>query len=64
MRKLKVMVFIGTRPEAIKMVSVIKVLKQYNTQVSLTLVTTTQHRDMFNSVLRLFQISIFSFDIL
>lgn len=56
MKKLKVMVVIGTRPEAIKMASVVQLLRQNSAQVKLTLVTTAQHRDMVDSVLHLFNI--------
>jgi UDP-N-acetylglucosamine 2-epimerase len=57
MKKLKIMVIIGTRPEAIKMASIIQILKQNQAQVKLTVVTTAQHRDMVDSVLRLFNIT-------
>jgi UDP-N-acetylglucosamine 2-epimerase len=54
--KLKVMVIIGTRPEAIKIAPVIQILNQYRTRIELTVVTTAQHRDMVDSVLQLFMI--------
>ncbi|MFB3897251.1 MAG: non-hydrolyzing UDP-N-acetylglucosamine 2-epimerase [bacterium] len=56
MNKLKVMVIIGTRPEAIKMASIIRVLKQNQTRIKVIVVTTAQHRDLVDSVLRLFAI--------
>lgn len=56
MAKLKVMVIIGTRPEAIKIAPMIRILNRFQTKVQLTVVTTAQHRDMVDSILRLFQI--------
>jgi len=54
--RMKILIIIGTRPEAIKMVSVAKALKQECTFESKICVT-AQHRQMLDQVLSLFDIS-------
>lgn len=49
------MVVFGTRPEAIKMLPVVKELKKDNDTFDTKVVVTAQHRDMLDSVLRIFQ---------
>ena len=49
----KVLVVIGTRPEAIKMAPVIKVLKK---SLSVMVCVTAQHREMLDQVMELFEI--------
>ena len=53
---LRVMVAFGTRPEAIKMVSIIKELQRYSEKFCVTVCVTAQHREMLDSVLNLFSI--------
>ena len=52
----KVMVVIGTRPDAIKMAPVIKKLKKYPNDFEIIIVATAQHRQMLDQVLKLFEI--------
>lgn len=56
MKALKVLSVIGTRPEAIKMAPVIKVLSA-SPRVRSTVCVTGQHRQMLDSVLSLFRIT-------
>ncbi|MFZ7102113.1 MAG: non-hydrolyzing UDP-N-acetylglucosamine 2-epimerase [Peptococcaceae bacterium] len=56
MRKYKVMSIFGTRPEAIKMAPLVKVLEQEPVFESVVVVT-AQHREMLDQVLNLFQIT-------
>ncbi|NLW46400.1 MAG: UDP-N-acetylglucosamine 2-epimerase (non-hydrolyzing) [Firmicutes bacterium] len=51
----KVICIFGTRPEAIKMAPVIKVLEE-STKLKVITVVTAQHREMLDQVLRLFNI--------
>ena len=53
----KIMPVIGTRPEAIKLVPVIKELERYPKEFELVTVTTAQHRQMLDQVLKLFKIT-------
>lgn len=53
--KKKVMLIFGTRPEAIKMVPIIKVLEE-DERFEAQVVVTAQHREMLDQVLSLFQI--------
>lgn len=53
---LKVMTVIGTRPEAIKMAPVIKVLKDYPDEVKSVVCVTAQHREMLDQALKIFGI--------
>ena len=52
----KILVILGTRPEAIKMAPVIRALKQHPQQFDLSVCVTGQHRDMTASILDFFQI--------
>ncbi len=53
----KIMVVIGTRPEAIKLAPVIKELERYPKEFEVVPVTTAQHRQMLDQVLKLFKIT-------
>lgn len=53
----KIMLVIGTRPEAIKLAPVIKELEKYPKEFELVTVTTAQHRQMLDQVLKLFKIT-------
>ena len=55
MKKYKVMSVFGTRPEAIKMVPVIKELEKCDGIESIVCVT-AQHREMLDQVLEIFDI--------
>jgi UDP-N-acetylglucosamine 2-epimerase (non-hydrolysing) len=55
MKPLKVLSVLGTRPEAIKMVSVLRALRKRE-DVELTVVSTAQHRQMLDQVLALFEV--------
>lgn len=52
----RIMVVFGTRPEAIKLAPVIRLLRE-NGEFNLCLCVTAQHRQMLDQVLRLFDIS-------
>ncbi len=53
----KIMVVMGTRPEAIKLAPVIKELERHPEEFEVVPVTTAQHRQMLDQVLKLFKIS-------
>jgi UDP-N-acetylglucosamine 2-epimerase (non-hydrolysing) len=53
---IKVLVVLGTRPEAIKMALVIKEIKNYPDKIECNVCVTAQHREMLDQVLRLFNI--------
>jgi UDP-N-acetylglucosamine 2-epimerase (non-hydrolysing) len=55
MKKIRVLVVIGTRPEAIKMAPVIIALKK-DARFSCELCVTAQHREMLDQVLHIFQV--------
>lgn len=55
--KPKIFIFLGTRPEALKLAPVIRALKK-ETQFELRTVLTAQHREMVDQVLRLFRIQV------
>ena len=55
--KLRIMVVIGTRPEAVKLSPVIKTLQQHADQIHTTICVTAQHREMLDQVLDAFNIS-------
>lgn len=55
MKKKKVMSIFGTRPEVIKMASLVKSLEKDNRFESIVCVT-AQHREMLDSVLKIFDI--------
>ena len=48
---IKVIVVIGTRPEAIKMSPVIRELKTHFDEIQTLILTTGQHREMLDQVL-------------
>ncbi|TYK94449.1 UDP-N-acetylglucosamine 2-epimerase (non-hydrolyzing), partial [Streptococcus pyogenes] len=56
MKKLKVMVVFGTRPEAIKMAPLIFQLKKQSEKFETMTVVTAQHRQMLDQVLQTFNI--------
>ena len=61
----KIMPVIGTRPEAIKLAPVIKELEKHPKEFEVITVTTAQHRQMLDQVLKLFKITPFyDFDIM
>jgi len=53
--KLKIMSIVGTRPEAIKMAPLVRLLEE-TVQVESVLTLTAQHREMLDQVLSLFQL--------
>ncbi len=53
----KIIVVIGTRPEAIKMAPVIQELKKYPEKIRTIVLITGQHDEMLNQALNLFKIS-------
>lgn len=56
MRKTKVMVVFGTRPEAIKMAPLVLELKKHSEYIETIVAVTAQHRQMLDQVLSLFAI--------
>lgn len=54
--KLKVMTIFGTRPEAVKMAPVIKMLQKHSDLIETCVCVTAQHREMLDQVLEIFQI--------
>src|SRR5689334_5160530 len=57
MNQYKVMTILGTRPEVIKMVPVIREIKRQSNQFEHTLVTTAQHKEMLYQVLKDFDLA-------
>lgn len=55
MKKIKVMIAFGTRPEAIKMLPIVKKMK-YNSAFTPVTVVTAQHREMLDQVLGYFEV--------
>jgi len=55
MNKIKVMTVFGTRPEAIKMAPLVKQMEQ-NEKIESIVCVTAQHREMLDSVLKIFDI--------
>lgn len=55
MKKIKTLIIFGTRPEAVKMAPIIKVLKNDENFITKVCVT-AQHRDMLDQVLKIFDI--------
>jgi len=55
MKKIKVLIIFGTRPEAVKMAPIVKALKNEENFITKICVT-AQHRDMLDQVLRIFDI--------
>ncbi|KXU01375.1 UDP-N-acetylglucosamine 2-epimerase [Streptococcus constellatus] len=56
MKKIKVMVVFGTRPEAIKMAPLVLQLKKQSEKFETMTVVTAQHRQMLDQVLQTFNI--------
>lgn len=56
MKKLKVMVVFGTRPEAIKMAPLVLELQKHSDTIETITVVTAQHRQMLDQVLETFRI--------
>lgn len=56
MRRLRVMIIFGTRPEAIKMAPVVKEFKRYPQEFESIVCVTAQHRQMLDQVVSLFEI--------
>ncbi|WP_265487646.1 non-hydrolyzing UDP-N-acetylglucosamine 2-epimerase [Lactiplantibacillus plantarum] len=56
MKKIKVMTIFGTRPEAIKMAPIIKLLQHRRNEFENINVVTAQHRQMLDQVLEVFKI--------
>ncbi|WOY89767.1 UDP-N-acetylglucosamine 2-epimerase (non-hydrolyzing) [Ligilactobacillus murinus] len=57
MKKLKVMLIFGTRPEAIKMAPLILELKKRAAEFETVVTVTAQHREMLDQVLEIFEIT-------
>ena len=57
MKRYKIVSVIGTRPEAIKMMPVVKTLQQRAEQFEHVLVSTAQHREMLDQVLQAFDVT-------
>lgn len=55
MKKIKVMIVFGTRPEAIKMLPILKKMEDYPNFSAVTVVT-AQHREMLDQVLGFFEV--------
>ena len=56
MRKKKIMIVFGTRPEAIKMAPLVHALKDEPDQFELKICVTSQHRRILDQVLKIFEI--------
>lgn len=56
MNKKKIMIVFGTRPEAIKMMPLIHALKAEKSNFEIKICVTSQHREMLDQVLRIFEI--------
>ncbi len=56
MNKIKTLIIFGTRPEAVKMAPIVKVLKNDEEHFITKICVTAQHRDMLDQVLRIFDI--------
>lgn len=56
MKKIKVMTVFGTRPEAIKMASLVLELNKHVDQIETVTTVTAQHREMLDQVLEVFKI--------
>ena len=57
MKRFKIVSVIGTRPEAIKMMPVVKALQQRAELFEHVLVSTAQHREMLDQVLQAFDVT-------
>lgn len=58
MKRKKIMLIFGTRPEAIKMAPVIKELQKHPDKANIIVVVTAQHREMLDQILDLFDITV------
>jgi UDP-N-acetylglucosamine 2-epimerase len=58
MKKQKIMLIFGTRPEAIKMAPIINEFRKYSKLVKVIVVVSAQHREMLDQILQLFKISV------
>ena len=56
MIKKKIMIVFGTRPEAIKMAPLVYALKAEREKFDLKICVTSQHREMLDQVLKIFEI--------
>jgi len=56
-KKIKVLFVFGTRPEAIKMATVIREMEVDNSRFKVVVCVTAQHREMLDQVLELFSIT-------
>ena len=56
MKKIKILLIIGTRPEVIKMAPVVKELDKRHHRFNTTVAVTGQHREMCEPYLELFNI--------
>lgn len=56
--KKRVLIVVGTRPEAIKLVSVIGEFRKHNSKVEVRVCGTAQHRQMLDQVLELFNVKL------
>lgn len=56
MKKKKIMIVFGTRPEAIKLAPVILELKKHRSKVRPIIVTTAQHREMLDQIIKIFKL--------
>lgn len=56
-KHMKILSIFGTRPEAVKMVPVIRALAQHSHQVESRVCVTGQHREMLDQMLKFFKIS-------
>jgi UDP-N-acetylglucosamine 2-epimerase (non-hydrolysing) len=57
LRKLRIALVIGTRPEAIKMAPVIYALRELQDEFETTIIATAQHRELLDQVLSVFRIT-------
>jgi len=53
---IKALIVFGTRPEAIKLVPIIKLMENYPSEIEFSLCITSQHREMLEQVLNFFKI--------
>ena len=56
---MRVLSIFGTRPEAIKMVPVIKELERHSDKINSIVCVTGQHREILDQVLSLFHVSLY-----
>jgi UDP-N-acetylglucosamine 2-epimerase (non-hydrolysing) len=54
--KLRILVVMGTRPEAIKMAPVVRALQARNDEIDVRVCATAQHREMLDQVLEIFDV--------